>query len=71
MKFSISRTTLCFAIIFVMLGINMLWTASLINPIAQIVENQRNLAKIAIGQNWRILNDTSQIIIILNTTGLS
>ena len=45
-----------FAIIFVMLGINMYWSAFIIDPILQIAENQHDLAKIAITQNERIID---------------
>jgi hypothetical protein len=60
--FPFTRIEVLWTIMIVMLGINMYWTAILIDPILQIAENQRNLAKIAITQNEQILdllrNDT-------------
>ena len=43
-------------IIIFMLGINMYWSAFIIDPILQIVENQRILAKVAVTQNERIID---------------
>jgi hypothetical protein len=67
-RFPFTRQEFLWLIIIVMLGVNMFWTASLIQPILQITENQRRLAEIAIAQNLRIFEQTERIIILLNTT---
>jgi spore coat protein CotH len=68
MRFPFTRQEFLWLIIIVMLGVNMFWTASLIQPIIQITDNQRRLAEIAIAQNLRIFEQTERIIILLNTT---
>ena len=55
MKKTISRQTLSFAIIFVLLGINMYWSAIIVDPIREINERQLFLARIAITQNEKII----------------
>lgn len=69
MKFKeILREELPFIIIIFMLGVNMIWTAAIIDPVLQIIENQRVLARIAIIQNEEILDKQDTIISILNST---
>jgi hypothetical protein len=56
MKSPLNRFEFLWVILIVMIGINMFWTASLIDPIRQIAQNQLFLAKVGITQNERIID---------------
>jgi hypothetical protein len=79
--FHINRMEFLWIILIVMLGVDMYWTASLINPVRQISEDQLLIARVGITQNERIIqilsnetstNETKNIIANIignNTTG--
>jgi hypothetical protein len=50
-----------FFIIFIMLGLIMLWTSYIVQPILKIQDNQIALGKYAIAQNRIILSDLVEI----------
>jgi uncharacterized membrane protein YjgN (DUF898 family) len=54
--FSLSRQEIFFVIIIFMLGVNMAFTFSLVNPILEIIENQYRIAYVGVAQNERILD---------------
>ena len=56
MKFPLNRQELMWCIIIFMLGVNMYWSAFIIDPILQIIDNQHKLALVAVTQNERIID---------------
>ena len=56
MKFPLSRIELMWCIVIFMLGVNMYWSAFIIDPILQIIDNQHKLALVAVTQNERIID---------------
>ncbi len=76
--FKINRIDLYFIIAFIMVGVNMLFTLSLIDPLRDIADNQLFIARVGITQNEEIIdiltnstsNSTRDLIIdmVMNKT---
>ncbi len=76
--FKINRIDLYFIIAFIMVGVNMLFTLSLIDPLRDIADNQLFIARVGITQNEEIIdiltnstsNSTRDLIIdmVINKT---
>jgi hypothetical protein len=54
--FSLSREDIYFIVIIVMVGVNMWFTYTLVDPILQLQQNQYRFTYIGIAQNERILD---------------
>jgi hypothetical protein len=54
--FRLTRIELLWCIIIIMLGINMYWSAVIVQPVLDIARNQIFVAKIGIAQNERIID---------------